>query len=157
VSQNTPLQESKGATGQLQPSRQTFTAWCKNPPDINTYKNHHEHLTTYRTEKYKCTYLSVIGLLHWGSLLRELLTRVATGCHVSTLAGWITDRAAFGGTRSLSNQSCGIPKCKSTKQHTTAILLLTNHKSVYSITFFWQVLTHSHCTVIIFGLLHMSC
>lgn len=82
-------------------------------PQTTSYINHHENLKAYRTEEYTCTYLSVMGLLHWGSLFRELLTRVATGCHVSTLAGWIADRAAFGGTLSTSNQSCDIPKCKS--------------------------------------------
>jgi hypothetical protein len=116
--------KSKKGQWQPQPSGNTFTARWKNPPEITSYKNHRENLKAYRTEEYECTYLSVMGLLHWGSLFRELLTRVATGCHVSTLAGWITSRAAFEGTPSTSSQSCDTPKSKS--QHIIAILHAEN-------------------------------
>jgi predicted transcriptional regulator of viral defense system len=50
----TSVEEGNWTTRAL---RKTFT-WCKKSP------RHHENLKAYRTEEYKCTYLSVMGLLH---------------------------------------------------------------------------------------------
>jgi hypothetical protein len=49
----TSVEEGSWTTTAL---RKTFT-WCKK-------SSRHENLKAYRTEEYKCTYLSVMGLLH---------------------------------------------------------------------------------------------